>query len=104
MVIPTMEQKMQVWCSNNIQLIRTKHQLSLDERKVVTSCGSSASFLLFLVKSQDPRGKMKFDWTPDIPGDGLAYGVACLSFLGSSLEVWHFVKEGFYWIPNFLAM
>jgi hypothetical protein len=34
-----------------------------------------------LVKSQDPKGKMKFEQTPDMPaiaGDGLAYGVACL--------------------------
>jgi hypothetical protein len=35
---------------------------------------------------------MKFEQTPDIQaitGDGLAYGVACLQFLGSSLEVQH---------------
>ncbi len=52
----------------------------------------------FFVKSQDPKGKMKFERTPDIPviaGDGITYGVACLQFLDSSLEVWHFVKEIF---------
>jgi hypothetical protein len=33
------------------------------------------------VKSQDPKGKMKFERTPDTPviaGDGITYGVACL--------------------------
>jgi hypothetical protein len=29
-----------------------------------------------------------------IAGDGLAYGVVCLQFLDSSLEVLHFVKGG----------
>jgi hypothetical protein len=32
------------------------------------------------VKSQDPKGTMNFEETPDIPaiaGDGLAYGGAC---------------------------
>ncbi len=60
----------------------------------------------FIVKSQDPKGQMKFEWTPDIQaiaGDGLAYGVACLQFLGSSLEVQPFVKGNFYWIPNFFG-
>ncbi len=41
---------------------------------------------------EEPRSKdqMKFEQLPDIPaisGDGIAYGVACLNFLGSSLEV-----------------
>jgi hypothetical protein len=34
---------------------------------------------LFLVKSQDPKGKMKLERTPDIPriaGDAITYGVA----------------------------
>ncbi len=66
-------------------------------------------FPIFFVESQDPKGKVKFEWIPDITviaGDGITYGVACssLQFLDSSLEVWHFVKEFFYWIPNFLAM
>jgi hypothetical protein len=33
---------------------------------------------------------MKFERTPDIPaiaGDGLAYGVTCLQFLDSGLEL-----------------
>ncbi len=45
------------------------------------------------MKSQDPKGKMKFERTPDIPvtnpviaGDGITYGVACLQFLDSSLK------------------
>ncbi len=53
------------------------------------------SYFVF-VKSQDPKCKMKFEQTPEIPviaGDGITYGVACLQFLDSSLEVWHFVKE-----------
>jgi hypothetical protein len=63
-----------------------------NERKVVTALcvGGSAGFLLFFVKSQDPKGKMEFERTPDIPviaGDGITYGVACLQFLDSSLEV-----------------
>jgi hypothetical protein len=29
---------------------------------------------------------------PAIAGDGIAYSVAYLQFLDSSLEVWHFVK------------
>jgi hypothetical protein len=66
--------------------------LNFDERKVVTASfiGACAGFLFFFVKSQDPKGQMKFERTPDIPaiaGDGLAYGVACLQFLDSSLEV-----------------
>ncbi len=41
---------------------------------------------------EEPRSKsqMKFERLPDIPaiaGDGIAYGVACLQFLDSSLEV-----------------
>ena len=46
--------------------------------------------IFFFVKSQDPKGTMKFERTPDIPviaGDGITYGVACLQFLDSSLEV-----------------
>ena len=45
---------------------------------------------VFFVKSQDPKGTMKFERMPDIPvitGDGITYGVACLQFLDSSLEV-----------------
>ncbi len=53
------------------------------ERKVVTALcvGGQTGFLLFFVKSQDPKGTMKFERTPDIPliaGDGITYGVACL--------------------------
>ncbi len=58
--------------------------------------GGRTGFLFFFVKSQDPNGKMKFERTPDIAviaGDGITYGVACLQFLDSSLEVLHFVKE-----------
>ncbi len=58
------------------------------ERKVVTAICvgaviGSTGFLFFFVKSQDPKGKMKFERTPDIPviaGDGISYGVACLQF------------------------
>ncbi len=45
------------------------------------------------MKSQDPKGKMKFERPTDIPviaGDGITYGVpgvAPLKFLDSSLEV-----------------
>ncbi len=45
---------------------------------------------IFFLKSQDPKGTMKFERMPDIPvitGDGITYGVACLQFLDSSLEV-----------------
>ncbi len=54
-------------------------------RKVVTALCvvGRASFLIFFVKSQDPKGKMKFERTPDIPviaGDVITYGVACLQF------------------------
>ncbi len=48
------------------------------------------SYYFFFVKSQDPKGTMKFEQTPDIPviaGDGITYGAACLQFLDSSLEV-----------------
>ncbi len=53
------------------------------ERKVVTALcvGGQTGFLFFFVKSQDPKGTMKFEWTPDIPviaGDSITYGVACL--------------------------
>ncbi len=53
------------------------------ERKVVTALcvGGRNGFLFFFVNSQDPKGKMKFERTPDIPviaGDGITYGVACL--------------------------
>jgi hypothetical protein len=62
------------------------------ERKVVTALcvGSHTGFLILFVKSQDPKGKMKFERTPDIPviaGDGITYGVVCLQFLDSSLEI-----------------
>ncbi len=53
-------------------------------------CWGPYRFPFFLVKSQDPKGKMKFEPTPDIPviaGDGITYGVACLQFLDFSLEV-----------------
>jgi hypothetical protein len=36
---------------------------------------------IFFVKSQDPKGKMKFERMPDTPviaGDGITYGVACM--------------------------
>ncbi len=42
------------------------------------------------MESQDPKGKMKFEPMPDIPviaSDSITYGVACLQFLDSSLEV-----------------
>jgi hypothetical protein len=53
------------------------------ERKVVTASfvGGRAVILFVFVKSQDPKGKMKVERTPDIPvieGDGITYGVACL--------------------------
>ncbi len=47
-------------------------------------------FPIFFVKSQDPKGKMNFERMPDIPviaGDGITYGVTCLQFLDSGLEV-----------------
>jgi hypothetical protein len=68
--------------------------------------GGRALFLFFLVKSQDPKGKMKFERTPDIPaiaGDGLAYGVVYLQTLDSNLEIWD-SKRNFYSKPNFSAM
>ncbi len=57
----------------------------LVERKVVTALcvGGRAGFLFFFVKSQDPKGTMKFEGTSDIPviaGDGITFGVACLQF------------------------
>jgi hypothetical protein len=79
-------------------LIHPQHQLNLIERKIVSASfvGGHASFLFFFVKSQDPKGQMKFQQVPAIPAiavDGLAHGVACLQFLDSNLEVLHFVKE-----------
>jgi hypothetical protein len=64
-------------------LIRQQHRLIFVERKVVTALcvGGRTGFLFFFVKSQDPKGKMKFEQTPDIlviAGDGITYGVACL--------------------------
>jgi hypothetical protein len=64
-------------------LIRSHHRLIFVERKVVTASfvGGHAVTLYFCVKSQDPKGKMKSERTPDIPviaGDGITYGVACL--------------------------
>jgi hypothetical protein len=64
------------------------------ERKVVTALcvGGRTCFLFFCEepRSKIPKGKMKFEPMPDIPviaGDGITYGVACLQFLDSSLEV-----------------
>jgi hypothetical protein len=40
-------------------------------------------FPIFFAKSQDPKGKMKFERTPGIPviaGDVITYGVVCLQF------------------------
>jgi hypothetical protein len=53
------------------------------ESKVVTALcvGGRTGFLFFIVKSQDPKGAMKFERMQDIPvitGDGITYGVACL--------------------------
>jgi hypothetical protein len=53
------------------------------ERKTVTAlCVGGCLFpIFFFVKSQDLKGKMNFERTPDIPvtaGDGITYGVACL--------------------------
>jgi hypothetical protein len=53
------------------------------ERKVVTASfvGGCAVSFFFFVKSQDPKGKTKFELMPDIPviaGDCITYGVACL--------------------------
>ena len=53
------------------------------KRKIVTVffVGGRAVSIFFFVKSQDPKGTMKFEWTSDIPviaGDGITYGVACL--------------------------
>jgi hypothetical protein len=64
-------------------LIRPQHQLIFVGRKVVTASfvGGSAVILFFFVKSQDPKGTMKFERMPDIPvitGDGITYSVACL--------------------------
>jgi hypothetical protein len=73
---------MQVGCSNDIQSINPQHQMNFVERKIVTAWGP-CRFPIFFVKSQDPKGQMKFERTPAIPataGDGLAYGVACISF------------------------
>ncbi len=76
---------MQVRCSNNIQLIRPQYRLIFVERKVATASfvgarGTPCRYPFFFVKSQDPKGKMKFERTPDIPviaGDVIIYGVAC---------------------------
>ncbi len=47
----------------------------------------------FFVKSQDPKGKMKFERTPDIPviaGDGITYGVWLVcSFKILQLQIIH---------------
>ncbi len=53
------------------------------ESKVVTALcvGGRTGFLFFFVKSQNPKGTMKFERMPDIlviTGDGITYGVACL--------------------------
>ena len=99
---------MQVWCSIEIQLIRTQHPLNFVEGKTVTASfvGGCSGFLFCFVKSQDPKSQMKFERTPGIPanaGDGLAYGVACLKYFYSGLVVWYFVKGNFYWMPSFFS-
>jgi hypothetical protein len=48
--------------------------------------------LVFYLFCEEPRSKsqLNFELWPDIPaiaGDGIAYGVASLQFLDSSLEV-----------------
>ena len=51
--------------------------------------GAVPSFYFFF-EEPSSKGQMKFERLPDIPaiaGDGIAYGVACLQFLDSSLEV-----------------
>ena len=73
-------------------MICPQSQLNFVVRKIVTASfvGGSAGFLFVFVKSQDPKGQMKFEQTPDIPaiaGDGLAYAVANLQFLDCGLEV-----------------
>jgi hypothetical protein len=57
--------------------------------KLPYALGAVQGFYFFC---EEPRskGQMKFEQLPDIPaiaGDGIAYGVACLQFLDSSLEV-----------------
>ncbi len=50
----------------------------------------------FFCEEPRSRGPNEFEQTQDIlaiAGDGLAYGVACLQFLDSSLEAWHFVRN-----------
>jgi hypothetical protein len=73
-------------------LIRPHHQWNFVERKLVTALcvGGSAGFLFSFCEEPSSKGQMKFERLPDIPaiaGDGIAYGVACLQFLDSSLEV-----------------
>jgi hypothetical protein len=63
-------------------LINPQHQLNFVGVKLVTAWGQFG-FPIFFVKSQDPKGQMKFERTPAIPaiaGGGLAYGVACFRF------------------------
>jgi hypothetical protein len=61
-------------------LIRPQHQLNIVERKIVTTWGQCLfPIFCFMKKSQDLKGQMKFEITPNIPaiaGDGHAYGVA----------------------------
>ncbi len=67
-------------------------------------CWGQYWFPFLFVKNQDQKGKTEFERMPDIPviaGDGITYGVACLQFLDSSLEVGHFVKESFTGYPFF---
>ncbi len=63
MVIATLEWNMQVWCSNNIQLIRPHHQLVLVERKIVTASfveGHAVSYFFL----EEPRSKGQNEvWT-----------------------------------------
>ncbi len=54
--------------------------------------------------SQDPKGRMKLERTPDIPamaGDGLAYGGACLQFLDLVWKFGFLLKENFTGYPSF---
>jgi hypothetical protein len=57
--------------------------------KTVTAWGPNR-FPIFFGEEPRSKGPMKFERTPNIPaiaGDSLAYGVACLQLLDSSLEV-----------------
>ncbi len=45
-----------------------QHSIDSSKRKFVFFVGGSAVSIFFFVKSQDPKGTMKFEQTPDIPG------------------------------------